>query len=327
MRMGSVACNHRREDQNYSGRRPSHESGFLDTGKGWLMQSGLEFPTASDGDSGRLALVLQTANAFWKRGDQAEALRWVRRAVESAEEEGNDLRALALARAAAEIRDRTGITSIPASARSESSVASRPPLPLAPHLPPQPARPEVDTFDEETPVPSMRAPARASSPPPSASVTSQAADRHTPSEVRPAPSRASRLPPPPVRPPPRTSRPPPPSRRTTAPGIPIPRSAVEPTQGSAADAPHSEAEIFAPARAALRVSVMLLSAESKTLLVRVLDEAEALPSSCREALLVPVASGIDLRKLPDVSLATVDNDSESTQRYHLANHRTGLPQR
>jgi hypothetical protein len=49
------------------------------------------------------------------------------------------------------------------------------------------------------------------------------------------------------------------------------------------------------ARVALRVSVEVLSKGSGSLLVRVLGEGEDPPSGAREALLVPLDAGVDLR--------------------------------
>lgn len=57
---------------------------------------------ADDGDDVRWAL--ETANAVWAQGDKRAALSWVRRAAEAAAEVGSDVRAVELAKAAAELR-------------------------------------------------------------------------------------------------------------------------------------------------------------------------------------------------------------------------------
>ncbi len=279
------------------------------------MQASVEFPSAAEGDSGRLILVLQTANALWRQGDHIEALRWLRRAAETADEEGNDARALALARTAAEIRDCTGIQSTPAPPPAASSAPPRrPSLPAPPlRVVPLAPRPEFDTFDEETPRPSLPPAASVTAPAPSPS--SDSAAGHPPRSVPPrASTRTSRPPRPPSMTPPSSTRHSPPSAPPRA------SSSVPPSRGSGAGTTHPDAEISAPARAALRVSVMLLSASSRTLLVRVLDEGEALSSGCQEALLVPVGSGVDLRRLPSVTLTTFDGD-ENTKRHDFASHR------
>jgi hypothetical protein len=61
------------------------------------------FPAPSAGDAEQVSLALETASALWGKGDVREALRWLRRAAETAGELGDDLRAVGLARAAAEL--------------------------------------------------------------------------------------------------------------------------------------------------------------------------------------------------------------------------------
>jgi hypothetical protein len=57
---------------------------------------------ADDGDDVRWAL--ETANAVWSQGDKRAALSWIRRAAEAAAEAGADMRAVHLAKSAAELR-------------------------------------------------------------------------------------------------------------------------------------------------------------------------------------------------------------------------------
>lgn len=235
------------------------------------MQTSPEFPATSDEDSSELSLALQTANALWKQGDSAEALRWLRRAAETAEGEGNDGRALALARIAAELREQTTATPVPA----ESAKPRRPPsLPAPPPrvVLPQAAKPETtaDIFDVPTPRPSAHPTSVAPAP------VSKRPRTDPPASVAPRSATA------------RSSRPPsrslpsvPPMRAAEAGASPAP---VEPSGGT---------------RTALRVSVEVLSAQSRTLLVRVLDEGESAPAGSQEALIVPLAAGVDLRRLPN----------------------------
>jgi hypothetical protein len=61
------------------------------------------FPTPRPEDSDDVELALETAGALWNKGDRPEALRWLRRAAEAAEQSGDDRRALELARRAAEL--------------------------------------------------------------------------------------------------------------------------------------------------------------------------------------------------------------------------------
>ncbi|HEY3493875.1 MAG TPA: hypothetical protein VGK73_04285, partial [Polyangiaceae bacterium] len=58
-------------------------------------------PLADDGED--ITTALETAAIFNAQGDLREAVRWVRRAAEAAGDAGNDLRALALARAVADL--------------------------------------------------------------------------------------------------------------------------------------------------------------------------------------------------------------------------------
>ncbi len=61
------------------------------------------FPAPSANDAEPVSLALETASALWGKGDVREALRWLRRAAETAGALGDDLRAVGLARAAAEL--------------------------------------------------------------------------------------------------------------------------------------------------------------------------------------------------------------------------------
>ena len=79
-------------------------------------------PQAKTGDSEDVSWALETAASQWARGDRDEALKWLRRAVESASEGEDDMRALELAKAAAELTSQPP-TSVP------PPPVSRPPPP------------------------------------------------------------------------------------------------------------------------------------------------------------------------------------------------------
>ncbi|HMJ16668.1 MAG TPA: hypothetical protein VK524_34875, partial [Polyangiaceae bacterium] len=85
---------------------------------------------AHSSDSDDIRWALETASAMWAKGDYPEALRWLRRAAETASEEGQDVRAVQLAKAAADLRARFGHVSEPPPAVQ----AAPPPLPIAPLL-------------------------------------------------------------------------------------------------------------------------------------------------------------------------------------------------
>ena len=61
-------------------------------------------PAPDPSDSDDLLIALETARALEAQGDLGEAARWLRRAADRAERQGNDERVLVLARAAAELR-------------------------------------------------------------------------------------------------------------------------------------------------------------------------------------------------------------------------------
>ena len=84
------------------------------------------FPSAASGDPDDVRWALETGKAMWQKGDKREALRWLRRAAETASEEGADERALALAKAAA---DRRTELDIPQSIAppAQAAAASQPP--------------------------------------------------------------------------------------------------------------------------------------------------------------------------------------------------------
>src|SRR5262245_5789178 len=92
-------------------------------------------PPVLESDSEEVATSLETAQALGANGDLREALRWIRRAADAAEQAGDDMRALALARAAADLTSRVGGASKPPPlppAGPEASAAPSPPKPPAP---------------------------------------------------------------------------------------------------------------------------------------------------------------------------------------------------
>jgi hypothetical protein len=108
-----------------------------------MSEPGFPAPTASDAE--QVSLALETASALWGKGDVREALRWLRRAAETAGELGDDLRAVGLARAAAELTAELQIPpSIPPPAmpRLDPSGPYSAPAPTQPaHAPSFAARP------------------------------------------------------------------------------------------------------------------------------------------------------------------------------------------
>lgn len=74
-----------------------------------------EFPQAKPDDADDVSLALETASALWKKDSRDEALRWLRKAADAAEQAGDDARALALARAGADLRSAVQGTAVSAS--------------------------------------------------------------------------------------------------------------------------------------------------------------------------------------------------------------------
>jgi hypothetical protein len=95
-----------------------------------MADSTNNLPRAEANDPAEVAMALETARALWAKGQTQEAVRWIQRAAENAESSGDDLRAVALARAAADLRAELQVP----------SEAPKPPVVLAPY----------DEFTEKT---------------------------------------------------------------------------------------------------------------------------------------------------------------------------------
>jgi hypothetical protein len=90
-----------------------------------------ELPQAESADPDGVQVALRAAHTLWSNGETAESLRWLRRAAETASDEGADIRSLQLAKAAAELRAKLsrgskafGPDSVSPSTPSQSSPAS-----------------------------------------------------------------------------------------------------------------------------------------------------------------------------------------------------------
>ena len=78
-------------------------------------------PRAEAGDAADVALALETARALWAKGQGLESVRGIPRAAEGAESAGNDVRAVSLARAAADLRAEVRVGSEPPGAMNEAA--------------------------------------------------------------------------------------------------------------------------------------------------------------------------------------------------------------
>jgi hypothetical protein len=108
-------------------------------------------PLGKKDDLEDVSWALSTAEAMWNRGDHADALKWLRRAAESAAEAEADDRALELAKAAADV----------ASLLS----GSKPPPVVSPAVPAPPPPPVITTPSKAPPPPPAAARPGAPSPP------------------------------------------------------------------------------------------------------------------------------------------------------------------
>jgi hypothetical protein len=91
-------------------------------------------PLPNPADSGEVTGALDIATSLWKKGNYHDAIRWVRRAAQAADQAGDTVRMTALARASADLED-----SLTAAPPIRSSAP--PPLPgqLRSSVPPPPA--------------------------------------------------------------------------------------------------------------------------------------------------------------------------------------------
>jgi hypothetical protein len=84
----------------------------------------LSMPSPLASDSNDVQVALTTAQSLWSQ-DPREALRWLRKAAEGASDAGDDLRSVQLARAAADLRNQSGVTAtLPPGAVSNSATAN-----------------------------------------------------------------------------------------------------------------------------------------------------------------------------------------------------------
>jgi len=162
------------------------------------------------GDNEDVVSALETADIFWTKGDTDEALRWLKRAAETASDAGDDMRALAIARSAADLKSEP-VSSVAAVASTAVDAAgprkSRPPPPSAIARQASPSataassnesgvRPHSSVVPQKAPPPLPPSKARESLSPTAPSVTPSAAAAPAPgqsvSSAAAAPSAPSR---------------------------------------------------------------------------------------------------------------------------------------
>lgn len=281
------------------------------------------FLHAQSSDSDDIRWALETASAMWTKGDYPEALRWIRRAAETASEEGHDVRAVELAKAAADLRARFGSRSepppavqiapppVPAtpitrrepSSPSSAELASRPtlvqPVPVS-ELFSSTNEPNSDEVFERAAEALMKSGPLASVQPnlqttPEPPLTS-APEQHVSARISEVPGRTSgpyqRDDRPSIKPPP-----PVPARRSTPQGFlsPVVQPARAPSRTPAAPpAPSAEREPRYVQHQAIRVAVSPDPHQKGVLVARVLASGETAPAGSKEALFVALEPGVDL---------------------------------
>ncbi|HEU4412281.1 MAG TPA: hypothetical protein VFS43_43970 [Polyangiaceae bacterium] len=204
-------------------------------------------PQALESDSEDVAWALSTAHVMWTRGERLDAIKWIRRASDQAADAGDDDRAFALARAAADLKDLLSPSLPPppppppmrsppptSGGGTPSGGINRPELPGPPRLPSSPSLEQAPSASRipsatATLVPTTQGPggaqARFNAPLPTTG------SRPPPAPIRRPPSNA-----PPGRPP--TGRPPPLPARGAGPGVRLPPA---PLQRSPTPANHTPA--------------------------------------------------------------------------------------
>jgi hypothetical protein len=103
----------------------------------------VKFPEAESDDAEDVVLALTTASSLWVGGEREEAIRWLRKAQQGAEAAGSDVRALELARAAADLAEHVEA----ADDTSSSSDVEKPQLTRPPMPPPGPGA-RLETADK-----------------------------------------------------------------------------------------------------------------------------------------------------------------------------------
>src|SRR5690606_41425018 len=84
----------------------------------------VDYPSPLPGDPKAVVVALEAGSAQWGKGELDDAVRWIRRAAEAAEAAGGELRALSLARLAADLKSAVDVPpaiGIPAEAAAPAS--------------------------------------------------------------------------------------------------------------------------------------------------------------------------------------------------------------
>ena len=100
------------------------------------MSESPDLPEVEPRDPEAVAVAIETARALFRTGERLDALRWLRRAAERAEEAGDDVRSVSLARSAADLSTELQSMPPPPVASASPPIASAPPTTIASSPPP-----------------------------------------------------------------------------------------------------------------------------------------------------------------------------------------------
>jgi len=257
-------------------------------------------PSPQPGDSDDVELALETAQRMYKNGDLAEALKWLRRAANSAEEAGDDMRQLQLARIAADLAavvDSGGPAVMTSAPSIKPSAPPTPSPPIASRLPQPPAKQPPQAPSARSSVAAGPAAANAGGPPP---LPSNAPKSPVPTAITtpglesqtPPPARASESQVPPAPKPVTISLKPTSTDSAPAGTVVAVKPSAAPVPSVAPirpDKPSSSTPsgfIDVGARGAVRVSVRVSARDENLMIVRPLAQGQRLPPGAREARLV-----------------------------------------
>lgn len=131
--------------------------------------SAIEIPAPEESDSAQVVSCLELAGELWKSGQHKEAIRFIQRGAAAAEEDGNDMRALKLARLgadlSAQVADAAPAAAAPAASGSNGAATKS--LPSAPSARPHPANHPSVRVSQPPPLPGGSAAGQPTPSPPS----------------------------------------------------------------------------------------------------------------------------------------------------------------
>jgi hypothetical protein len=143
----------------------------------------VRIPAPTAGDSSAVTHALELACALWDKGNHGDAIRWVRHAIEAADEAGDVARVAVLARAVADLGAASAPAAPPSRRPPPASIRPTAPPPSTRYVPPpisvrppplpgKPASPPSGTMPRTPPPPALRPPPPRRSGPPTPSAPS-----------------------------------------------------------------------------------------------------------------------------------------------------------